>query len=139
MVFPPSPRLKAGLGLIFLFALSSHLRLFRGEVRIYPRYDTTLIERNETHYAGLRQMLSPGETIGYMSNVEFGNTFANLTRYFLAQYALAPTLIDRNMVYPIVMGEFGEPTAQMFFRTNSGWTVITNLSNGVFLFRTNIK
>jgi hypothetical protein len=51
--------------------------------------------------------------------------------YYLAQYALAPRVIDRSSSHPLTIGNFPHGSPKL---PPSGLTVIKDFGNGVLLF-----
>lgn len=140
MIFSPATRQGLGVGLIVGFALLSPIGLFRKEFPHYPGYDPTGGGMAEARQIPLRTLLSPGEIVGYTSDVDDPRDPAVGTGvYYMTQYALAPALVARETQRRLVVGNFHRPESAEVFLAKSNWVAVTNLGNGVVLFRTQAK
>lgn len=80
----------------------------------------------------------PGTTLGYY----FDQAHANLQlchpheRFYLAQYALAPLLVERSLTRALVLVDSDDPSAPPALAAEGGWTLLVDLKNGVRLYRT---
>jgi hypothetical protein len=88
---------------------------------------------NEDRFTGIRAILPPRGTIGYLSDTA-GQ--AESTRdYYLTQYFLAPTVIAPDTVHEFVVANFISGSSITAVALSRGLTVERDFSNGVALLR----
>jgi hypothetical protein len=97
--FSPSLRFRIAI-LIFVFGcLLSTVRVLTLAPRP-GRFRDEVAQRSDQRFAALKAALPPQGVVGYMG--ESGGT----ADYYLAQYALAPLVIDHSANHPLVVGNF---------------------------------
>jgi hypothetical protein len=130
------------------FAYSSHWKAgavlvvamvaFAGVALIYQESSPTRAEDtaslNEVRFSELRQALPPRITMGYVSDIG-GADFSNNAAYFLAQYALAPVLLDPGINHDLIVGNFSSPAAIESALHEKNLAVVRDFGNGVLLLR----
>jgi hypothetical protein len=127
---PPAGRLptRTNFGiLIFVFCcLLSSARLLRDAPNpLHLRVDD-ISARSDQRFAELKAQLPERGVIGYIG--EAGNS--GTADYYLAQYALAPLVIDHSATHALVIGSF--PDSQVEVPNNL--QLIKDFGNGVLLF-----
>jgi hypothetical protein len=97
--FPSPQRLRIAI-LIFVFgSLLSTVRVLTEAPRP-GRFHDDDAQRSDQRFAALKASLPPQGVVGYVG--ESGGT----ADYYLAQYALAPLVIDHSANHPLVVGNF---------------------------------
>lgn len=104
-------RLKIGVLLILLAATFSNLRLFK-DVAAGCRNIGGLdgISCYEKRFEGIKKELPARGVVGYTSGVDVMDIrFAGeeTARYYLAQYAVSPTILKYGAEDKLVLGNFG--------------------------------
>jgi hypothetical protein len=133
----PSLRFKIGTILVIVLAFNSGRLSFKiNDIWIFlPRYReygtifSDHISQIEKQMSCLRSQLSPDERVGFVSSLEGDES---TEAYFLAMYALAPTVVSRAItqgkliaVYP---GEQGLDQAQA-----DGYLILFDCNDGIGL------
>jgi hypothetical protein len=117
--------------LLALAALASSARLVAEAVRTYAGWDgRDLVAEHRARFAGLRRMLPRAGVVGYLSD-EPGAA----REYFLAQYALAPVVLDPTGAPALVVGNFFDPERAPALAAGRGLVLVADLGAGVMLFR----
>ncbi len=88
-----------------------------------PRPDN-IAQRSDQRFSALRSSLPPQGIVGYIGDP------GNLADYYLAQYALAPLVVDRSPNHPLVVGNF--PSS--LHPAPHNLQLIKDFGNGVLLF-----
>ena len=83
--------------------------------------------RSDERFAEITASLPARGTIGYIGVDGLEGT----ADYYLAQYALAPRVIDRSPNHRVVIGNFPQTSAKNF---PPGLTIVKDFGNGVLLF-----
>jgi len=126
---PPSDRLPArttaGILFFVLCCLLSSLRLIHISPSPAHVSPDDIAQRSDQRFAALKAQLPERGVIGYVG--ESGNS--GTADYYLAQYALAPLVIDHSANHPLVIGSY--PTAAPVFPGNL--KLIRDMGNGVLL------
>ena len=111
---------------IFVFGcLLSTARVLR-DAPLPGRLSTDAVaRRSDLRFAALKTALPAQGVVGYV-----GDSSDPVADYYLAQYALAPLVIDRSPNHPLVVGNFpAAPPA-----TQDHLQLLTDFGNGVLLF-----
>jgi hypothetical protein len=87
-----------------------------------------IAKRSDQRFAALRTMLPERGVVGYVG--EPGT--AALGDYYLAQYALAPVVVDHSLNHSLVVGNFraGQPPSE----PPEGLHLVKDFGDGVLLF-----
>lgn len=126
---------KLGISLLLLFSLLSGLRSAK-EASIFKPFligndaPTIFVDR----FAGLKNELNPGETVGYLSDTPPEQSGLWVTDYYLTQYALTPILVDNNENHPFIVGNFHNPDYKINITADKKLYELKDFGNGVFLF-----
>jgi hypothetical protein len=136
---PPAParsvypsRWKAGAFLVLAMALFAAAVLLYQESAPAEAADTA--GANEVRFAELRQVLPPHATVGYVSDIG-GAGFSRSGAYYLAQYALAPALLDPGVNHEWIVGNFSSPAAIEAALREKHLAPARDFGNGVLLLR----
>ena len=86
-------------------------------------------------FEALREHLAGAPVAGYVPRRSPSDTLSHGAYFFLAQYALAPTLLARNAEPTLVVGNFNTREAQHEFLEKTPLTIVSDFGNGVVLFR----
>jgi hypothetical protein len=125
----PSERLpvrtKASVLLFIVCCLLSSVRLICTSPNPADLRMDDVARRSEQRFTALRTQLPASGVIGYVG--ESGN--AGTEDYYLAQYSLAPLVVDRSPNHPLVVGSF--PSGQTALPKNL--QAIRDFGNGVLL------
>jgi len=137
-MLPPQRRIRAATLLIAICALGSARALPRALqlAQADPKPDATaaLVARFEAIKAHVREQTS----LGYLSDARHldPRRSALLKRLSLAQFALAPRIVERTTNREFVIFDSDRPEATPDIATLEGWKLVADLQNGVKLFRT---
>lgn len=86
-----------------------------------------IAQRSDLRFAALRAALPQHGVIGYVGDTgEPG-----VAPYYLAQYALAPLVLDRSLNHPLVVGNFSSSAPTASFEK---LRLVQDFGNGVLLF-----
>jgi hypothetical protein len=117
--------------LLALVALASSARLVAEAVRTHAGWDgRDLVAEHQARFAALRRLLPRDGVVGYLSD-EPGAA----REYFLAQYALAPVVLDPAGARALVVGNFFDPARAPGLAAGQGLVLVADLGAGVMLFR----
>ena len=117
-------RTTVGILLFILCCLLSSFRLIRNApnpTEIHP----DVARRSEQRFAPLKTQLPTRGVVGYLG--ESGNS--GTEDYYLAQYSLAPLVVERSLHHPLVVGSF--PNSQPVLPENL--QPVRDFGNGVLL------
>jgi len=94
----------------------------------------------EDRFSGLRKYLHANTVAGYITDIQPDEDTEKgygeyLTWYYLTQYVLSPAIIAEGTTYPLVIGNFHEPVDIARISRDNHLTLISELDNGVMLFR----
>jgi hypothetical protein len=127
--FPDLPSKTRIAALIFvLCCLLSTVRILKdapGPTR--PSVDD-IARRSDLRFAALRAALPQHGVVGYIGNPR--NSAA--ADYYLAQYALAPLVIDHSVNHPLVVGNFID--SPPLPAPSNNLRLVRDFGNGVVLF-----
>lgn len=118
--------LKAALWIFTLACLLSSARLVVGTLTP-TREVPDAQQRAGQRFAGLREALPKRGVVGYIGPTES----SALGYYYLAQYALAPLVVDLTINHPLVIGNF--PNSQPE-RVPASLALVRDFGDGVLLF-----
>jgi hypothetical protein len=125
----PGPELRAKIGVLLfvLVCLLSNARYARRSAKVHSLVGGPSPSQYESRFDGLRAALPPHGVVGYLGDPRF-----EPASYFLAQYSLAPMLLDRSEEHPLVVGNFdaSTPTEAIW---PSDFTPLRDFGNGVIL------
>jgi hypothetical protein len=91
------------------------------------------IVMDEARFKGLRAMLPPRGTVGYLSDI--GGSPLNPKPYYLTQYFLAPVVVAPDTAHQLVVANFASRSAIAALAAAHGLIVERDFSNGVALLR----
>ena len=120
-------RTTAAVVIFVACCLLSTVRLIRDAPNPFHLKVDDISQRSDRRFAALQELLPKQGVFGYIG--ESGNS--SLPDYYLAQYALAPRVIDRSSNHPLVIGNFPSSRAAL---TSGNLKLIQDLGNGVLLF-----
>jgi len=118
--------LQIALGIFIFCCLLSTARIARQAPRPWRLQPDEVAQRSDQRFSAVKQVLPSSGVIGYIG--EPGESF--LPDYYLAQYALAPLIVDRSIRHQIVLGNF--PRLQVP-PALQGLRKIQDFGNGVVL------
>jgi hypothetical protein len=114
-------RVKSGMLLIVVFlCLLSSYRLLKQAREMKPQVVY------EQRFDDVRKILPAHGTVGYFSDVP-----ADVGRYYLTQYALAPLVVENSTNHYFVVGNLSD--ARSPIPMNRDWVLVRNFGNGVVL------
>lgn len=112
---------------IFIFCcLLSTARILREAPKPWRIQPDDIAQRSDQRFAAVKQVLPNRGVVGYIG--EPGDS--SLPDYYLAQYALAPLVVDRSIQHKIILGNF--PSLQVPISV-PGLRKIQDFGNGVAL------
>lgn len=98
--------------------------------------DVYRIEEQQARLAGVAEMLPPDATVGYLSDVPFGNTEGQVY-FFVTQYVLAPRLVVEETPAQRqrwVVGSFLKRPDIARIEREHGLKLVRSFGRGVYLF-----
>jgi hypothetical protein len=117
---------SAVLFFVFSCVLSTARILYRAPVPSRLEADH-VAQRSDQRFAAIKLALPDRGVIGYIGAGDPDGT----ADYYLAQYALAPRVIDRSSSHPLVVGNFSQGPPKIL---PPGLTVVKDFGKGVLLF-----
>jgi hypothetical protein len=129
---------RQAAGIIFL-AIFSLLSPFYSFFKLISLADTDTGKKtvawHERRFADLKKKLPPYGTVGYAgepTSERFDPDIDEFWEYILAQYSLAPLVVDKSLDHRYIIGNFYRAGTIAKFR-QSGLAVIEDFGNGVML------
>jgi len=121
-----SRNLKVVLVVFICCCLLSTIRIVRNTAKLRHAAPDNIANRSDKRFAVVKSALPGSGIIGYVGE----NGESSLPDYYLAQYALAPLVVDRSIQHKFVIGNFpsGEVPASL-----PGLQKIQDFGNGVVL------
>jgi len=120
-------RTQLGIAIILCMALFALGTLWGYRGFLQQSRETDAAVRNESRFAGLRAVLPPRGTLGYLSDTDTRED------YYLAQYFLAPLVIAPDTQRELVVANFTSPSAISGLAAARGLAVVRDFGNGVAL------
>ena len=121
------PRIVS-ISLIFIVGcLLSSARLIHNAPSVHKRATDLVTQRSDLRFAALRTALPARGAVGYI-----GESSDSVAYYYLAQYALAPLVLDRSLNHELVVGNF--PFSSPRFSTED-LQLVRDFGDGVLLFQ----
>jgi hypothetical protein len=121
-----SPKPKAVLVIFICCCLLSIIRIMWDSPRPWRIQPDDVAKRSDQRFAAIKLALPSSGVIGYVGE----NGESSLPDYYLAQYALAPLVVDRSNQHKFVLGNF--PSLQVP-ASLPGLRKIEDFGNGVVL------
>jgi hypothetical protein len=113
--------------LIFVFTcLLSTARIVQRSPVLSQLQTDHVAQRSDQRFAAIKLQLPERGVIGYIG----ANDMDGTADYYLAQYALAPRVIDRSPDHPLVIGNLPEDSPKIL---PPGLALINDFGNGVLL------
>ena len=113
--------------LIFMVCcLLSTIRIVRSAPRPARLQADDVAQRSDQRFAALRAALPQRGIVGYIGEPD------DLPGYYLAQYALAPLVVDRSPNHPLVVGNFAVSQTPGF--ASAHLQLVKDYGHGVLLF-----
>ena len=122
---PLAPRLTIATLIFVLCCLVSTVRVLRDAPRPGSLTNNEVALRSDQRFATLKAALPPQGVVGYV-----GDSSDPVADYYLAQYALAPLVIDRSPNHPLVIGHFPDSLPA----SSAHLQLVADFGNGVLLF-----
>ena len=114
--------------LIFAFCcLLSTVRILGNAPRPGQLQPDSVAKRSDQRFAQLKAALPPRGVIGYIGEPGVAGT----ADYYLAQYALAPLVVDGSENHPLVIGNFPDRSNEP---APANLKLVGNFGDGLFLF-----
>jgi hypothetical protein len=119
-----SPRITIATLIFVLGCLLSTVRILTdAPTRVH---DDSVAKRSDQRFASLRAALPQQGVVGYIG--ETGDP----ADYYLAQYALAPLVVDHSPNHPLVVGNF--PLSERMGTPSNSLQLVHDFGHGVLLF-----
>ncbi len=110
--------------------------LFQNELQTYPGFFAPVVQSTEIRMAHARRDILGARIVGYVSdNHPETPNLRGEAAYYLTQYALTPTVVDRRELHELTVANLINTSAERDTRRWPGLLVITNYGDGVFLLR----
>jgi hypothetical protein len=121
-------------GLIIIFSLYYNFRDIKKEIKNFVKSKgTDEITIYEERFSGLLELLPKQGVVGYISD-KFDDPNLDAKAFFLTQYALAPTIVVREKIRPMVVGNFENSEIRTEEYEKNGLSLYKDFNNGVMLF-----
>ena len=121
-------------GLIIIFSLYYNFRDIKKEIKNFVKSKgTDAITIYEERFSGLLELLPKQGVVGYISD-KFDDPNLDAKAFFLTQYALAPTIVVREKIRPMVVGNFENSEIRTEEYEKNGLSLYKDFNNGVMLF-----
>lgn len=137
---PEGKKTILAIGILLCFAMISNVRQAQEMYNVirlsFGSPDSVTVY--EKRFAELKDGLELGEVVGYITDVGTESVLKNSSataRYYLAQYALSPSVVANSTEYEKVVGNFHQPITNSGVFQKRKFVVLKNLNNGVMLFR----
>ena len=132
----PGARVVEAVGILLLLCLLSAARF----VVVPDRGDLLLgrpisVSQYERRFDGLRKSLPASGVVGYLGDE---NSYG-LPNYFLAQYALAPLIVDHSPDHALVVGNFVSSSLSSVRNRPPDLIVVQDFGDGVCLLEKRAK
>jgi hypothetical protein len=131
----------AGIILIAVFSVTANVQLFRAAYTTpHPPSGQDAVSLYDKRFDELRKDLPKDARIGYITDLPPQNilTLANpsaIQALYMAQYSLAPVIVDIGAARTLVVGNFFIPRDLTYEISDHKLSLIKDYGNGVFLFR----
>jgi hypothetical protein len=126
---PSSDRRFAVAGAIFIVcSLLSSVRVLTETPTPSSRHADNVAERSDWRFAALKTALPKQGIVGYMGSS------SSPADYYLAQYALAPVVVDNSTDHPWVVGNFTDSVPVAPLKDWNGLELVKDFGKGVMLF-----
>lgn len=126
-------REQAGIAIILFMSALAVCTLASYSLINRDTLDPGAIFMDEDRFTGIRKILPPRGTVGYLSDT--GGRQENPKAYFLTQYFLAPVVVAPDTAHELVIANFASRSSIAILAASHGLTVEKNFSNGVALLR----
>jgi hypothetical protein len=135
--YPPraSPwRVRASVAIVlFMSALALCTLASYFCLLIQQNRDPGGILMDEDRFAGIRAILPPRGTVGYLSDT--GSIDRNARAYYLTQYFLAPVVVAPDTAHEIVVANFASRSVIARLAADHNLSIENDFLNGVALLR----
>lgn len=140
MRITPQNRLRAGILVWVACCIMASVQLFRDEVRIYPGYFIPIVASTEARMNQVRNSVLGAGIVSYVSNSKpFPPDTRGEAAYYLTQYALTPTVVDRIGLHDIGVGNMLNPGDHSQILSQGNWELVQSMEDGVLLLRRRSK
>lgn len=126
-------RARAGIAIILFMSALAVCTLASYSLIKRDTPDPGAIVMDEGRFAGLRAILPPRGTVGYLSDT--GGRLENPKAYYLTQYYLAPVVIAPDTAHQLVVANFSARSSIAALAASHGLSVERDFLNGVALLR----
>jgi hypothetical protein len=123
----PPRRTTAAVLIFVLCCLLSSVRLIQQAPNLFHLRADDISSRSDERFAAVKSSLPARGVIGYIGNS--GNS--GTEDYYLAQYSLAPLVVDRSKDHPLVIANISTLPPKPDTR---GLELLKNFGNGILLF-----
>ncbi|HTZ81681.1 MAG TPA: hypothetical protein VMB66_00730 [Candidatus Acidoferrales bacterium] len=124
---PKNKRIFLAIAIFVSCCLLSTIRIIGNAPRPAQLQPDTVAKRSDQRFASLKAALPAHGVIGYIGE----SGVAGTADYYLAQYALAPLVVDTSDDHPLVIGNFPDrpnPPSPLDLK------LIRNFGDGLLLF-----
>jgi hypothetical protein len=123
---------KVAIGAVIFSALFAEMVTIIKHISYSRNIRIEDIRAYEKRFDGLRKMLPPFGTVGYISGCQ-GDGQNCLARFYVAQYAIAPAILVKSTDCQFVVANF-DNSAKRPDWNEMNLTLIEDFRNGVMLF-----
>jgi len=127
---------RAMLVSLLVYGVLSGVSVFR-ELLSHPIVDKEdFIARYVERFTPLKRLLPSHGVVGYTTGREVDNIYLSgneTAKYYLAQYALIPVVVDYGTHYRFVIGNFDRPFDEVKDLIKGNVAPVEDLGNGVVL------
>ena len=119
---------------LLMFAVGfAQMRLLRGATKRSRINEPDGVAAREERLSPLKAALVGHRSVGYVTDAA-DEKVAKL-RYLSALYTLAPVILERSTGWPLVVGEFDDPSSRIAVCAQAGLIVQQDLGDGLVLLR----
>jgi hypothetical protein len=127
----------AGVLLLALVSLASSALLLRETEPIVRgslgKDEITLYLKR---FEALRKALPTHATVGYETDsADLLQDRAEVKRFYLAQYALAPVIVAADVDHDLVIGNYRDPSSNCRICRSTNFVLLSDFGDGLMLFR----
>lgn len=116
------------------------IQLFREEVPFYPGYFSPIVGSTEARMNEMRGRVLGSGIVSYVSDAKpFPPDTRGEAAYYLTQYALTPTVVDREGDHEIAVGNMLREGDFSRNLSKENWKIVEKLDDGVLLLRRQSK
>lgn len=88
----------------------------------------------EKRFEAVNRILPEHGVIGYLSDCSDMSDMHCIARFYVAQYALSPIILDRSPEHTLVIADFGKAGANLWDSGSNAMNLLMDSGNGIKLY-----